>query len=119
MADKGINVDEIAPMTPELWAMAKRRCSEIVQAFGKSMSIWGTQTVHGPEGEVNEVPTIAQLAAVCYAQGVRGTAAVAAVSAPPAQPDVRADGRVVYNAEQAGAEYLKSAQDTPTTGGAA
>lgn len=71
-----INVDEIAPLTSELLALAERRCAEVVATWGRLQSVTMLNDGHG--GQKPLAPSIRDLALACYAQGVRDTAAVEA-----------------------------------------
>jgi hypothetical protein len=76
----GINVDDIAPMTDGLTELARRRSGEILQEFGRLVSVWGTGGLYGKDGSmIEKAPTLPELAASCYAQGVRDAIAVAAM----------------------------------------
>lgn len=75
---KGLDVDEIAPLTPELLQLARSRSDEIVKEWGRLAHIWGTGGLWAPDGSlIEKAPTIPELAAACYAQGVRDAVAVA------------------------------------------
>lgn len=68
-------------MTDGLATLAQRRTSEIVQEWGRLVSVWGTGGLYRRDGEFYEkAPTVPELAAACYAQGVRDAVAVAASS---------------------------------------
>ena len=77
-----INVDDIAPMTEGLVTVARNRTDDILTEYGRLMSVWGQRALHGKDGaRLEQVPSLADLAAACYAQGVRDTVAVAATDA--------------------------------------
>jgi hypothetical protein len=79
-----VDVDLIAPPTPEIEAVARSRTNEIVKEWGRLLSVWGTSGTHGKDGEhVRETFTIEDLAIACYVQGVRDTTAVAASTSDP------------------------------------
>lgn len=74
----GINVDDIAPMTAGLERLARDRTHDILTEYGRLMSVWGQHATHGKDGErVERVPSLADLTAACYAQGVRDAVAIA------------------------------------------
>jgi len=71
-----LNVDEIAPPTPELELVARRRVDEIIKAWAHRLSVWGSGGTHDGKGNrVEETFSIADLAVAAYVQGVRDTAA--------------------------------------------
>ena len=85
-----LNVDEIAPLTPEILEVARHRTHDIIREWARQLSVWGTTELHGPDGPKSEVPTLAHLVMAAYSQGVRDTAAVAATKAPRFTEEERA-----------------------------
>jgi len=74
----GIDVDAIAPATPELWKVARRRCDPIIKAWAARIAIWGTGGLHGHDGNLtDETFTLRDLAMSAYVQGARDATAVA------------------------------------------
>lgn len=73
-----IDVDEIAPPTPELEQVAERRVHDIIKEWARRLHIWGTHGTHGPKGErIDETFSIRDLAVACYMQGSRDATTVA------------------------------------------
>ena len=76
-----LNVDSICPITPELEAVARSRCHEIIKEWARQLSIWGTTELSGgPQGPRRQTFTIEDLALACYIQGTRDAVAVAVTS---------------------------------------
>lgn len=83
-----IDVDAVCPITDGLVALAKSRSDEIVKEWGRLVHVWGTGGVYAPNGDqVEKSPTVPELAAACYAQGVRDAIAVAALLPTPSGPE--------------------------------
>ena len=81
-----IDVDAVAPATPELWEVARRRCDPIIKAWAARLAIWGTGGLMEHEGKrTDEVFSLRDLAMAAYVQGARDATAIA-VNMPGFKP---------------------------------
>jgi len=78
LSPSGIDVDELAPVTPGLWRLAESRTDDILKAWGKRLAIFGSAELNeGPHGRTTSTFTIRELAMAAYVQGARDAVAVA------------------------------------------
>ena len=82
-----IDVDEIAPPTPELERLAEHRTHEILSEWGRRVHVWGTHGLHNRDGSLDDQTfSLRDLAVACYMQGSRDAVAVAVTTAPLVPP---------------------------------
>lgn len=77
---EALDVDAIAPSTPELEAVAINRTDAIVKEWARLLSIHGMMRLPSAAGDeaTERITGLRALAIACYVQGARDASAVAA-----------------------------------------